>query len=187
MRGSSAPQVHDEINILRAKTVLATLCAPGEQTVVGKATLRTMLRKLALSDQMAAQLIMDVFTNTKTNQLSTKEVTARPLPCQRDDQTPTNPTLDIISLGRVQPSVLVQDQPAGDDEHRLPDRRGRRERQPGQGVPRLTAATPMDNPYCSCKLTRVNAAKADFSTWVAAVRRVMAHSCNLYGESLLQL
>ena len=40
------------------------------------------------------------------------------------------------------------------------------------GEPWPTAAIPMENPYCSCKLTGP---------------RAMAHSCNPYGESLLQL
>ena len=67
----------------------------------------------------------------------------------------------------------------------------------------LTAAIPMDNPYCSCKLTRVPTAAgpltltaADLTDpldptvktrFVYEVRARWPYSCNPYGESLLQL
>ena len=55
------------------------------------------------------------------------------------------------------------------------------------GEPWLTAAIPVGNPYCSCKLTRLGQATCSCPLSRASCRLVMACSCNPYGEPLLQL
>ena len=53
----------------------------------------------------------------------------------------------------------------------------------GQVTPRPTAAIPMENPYCSCKLGLQ--LRSLWRTPAAAVS--LAYSCDPYGEPLLQL
>ena len=70
----------------------------------------------------------------------------RPRECEQQSTPQTWTALQ--HGGPDHPGVLV-------DQRRGPGRSSGRRSGPPAGAPRPTAATPMENPYCSCKLTRL--------------------------------